>query len=173
MMRSNLDLRLMTRVARLYHEDGLTQTEVAHRLGITQVTVSRLLKKAEELGIVRTTVVPPPGAVADLERSLEATFGLRQVIIGDAARDAEAAVLNAIGSAAAHFLESTLRGREVIGISSGSASLLAMVEHMHPRKNAEIVWWCNSWAGWATPRPSGTPTAWPCGWPVYSKFQKG
>jgi DNA-binding transcriptional regulator LsrR (DeoR family) len=29
------DLRLMTRAARLYHEDGLTQTEVAHRLGIT------------------------------------------------------------------------------------------------------------------------------------------
>ena len=36
------DLRLMTRVARLYHEEGLTQTEVAHRLGLAQVAVSRL-----------------------------------------------------------------------------------------------------------------------------------
>jgi DNA-binding transcriptional regulator LsrR (DeoR family) len=51
------DLRLMTRVARLYHEDGLTQTEVAQRPGLTQVAVSRLLRKAQERGIVRATVV--------------------------------------------------------------------------------------------------------------------
>src|SRR3954463_15563916 len=83
------DLRLMTRAARLYHEEGLTQTEVAHRLGITQVAVSRLLKKAEEHGIVRTTVVPPPGAFADLEGLLEERFGLSQAIVGDATRDSE------------------------------------------------------------------------------------
>ena len=68
------DLRLMTRAARLYHEEGLNQTEVAHRLGITQVAVSRLLKKAEEHGIVRTTVLTPPGTFADLEGLLEGKF---------------------------------------------------------------------------------------------------
>ena len=36
---------------------------------------------------MRTTVVPPPGAFADLERLLEAKFGLRQAIIGDATPD--------------------------------------------------------------------------------------
>src|SRR5947209_10738758 len=78
------DLRLMARVARLYHEERLTQTEVAHRLGITQVAVSRLLKKAEEHGIVRTTVVTPPGAFAELEELLEQKFGLDQAIVGEA-----------------------------------------------------------------------------------------
>ena len=137
MMQSNPDLRLMSRVAQFYHEEGLTQNEVASRLGITQVTVSRLLKKAEELGIVRTTVVPPPGAFAELERLLEARFGLRRAIIGDATREAETPILNAIGSAAAYFLESGLEAGEVIGISSWSASLLAMVEHMRPVRKAE------------------------------------
>lgn len=131
------DLRVMTRVARLYYEEGLTQAEVALRLGITQVAVSRLLKKAQEHGIVRITVVPPPGAFADLESLLEERFGLNQVIVGDATRDSEEAVLNAIGSAAARFLESTLKAGEVIGISSWSASLLAMVDHMHPLRKAE------------------------------------
>jgi DNA-binding transcriptional regulator LsrR (DeoR family) len=131
------DLRLMTRIARLYHEEGLNQTEVARRLGITQVAVSRLLKKAEEHGIVRTTVVTPPGAFADLEGLLEEKFGLSQAIVGDASRDSEESVLNAIGSAAAQFLESTLKAGEVIGISSWSASLLSMVEHMHPLRRAE------------------------------------
>jgi len=127
----------MTRAARLYHEDKLTQTEVAHRLGITQVAVSRLLKKAEEHGIVRTTVVTPPGAFADLEGLLEEKFGLNQAIVGDAARDSEESVLSAIGSAAAQFLESTLKAGEVIGISSWSASLLSMVDQMHPIRKAE------------------------------------
>ncbi len=131
------DLRLMTRAARLYHEEGLNQTEVAHRLGITQVAVSRLLKKAEEHGIVRTTVLTPPGTFADLEGLLEEKFGLTQAIVGDAMRDSEEFVLNAIGSAAAQFIESTLKTREIIGISSWSASLLSMVEHMHPPRKSE------------------------------------
>jgi DNA-binding transcriptional regulator LsrR (DeoR family) len=131
------DLRLMTRVARLYHEEGLRQSEVADRLGLTQVAVSRLLKKAERHGIVRTTVLTPPGTFADLEGSLEEKFGLTQAIVGYAMRDSEEIVLNAIGSAAAQFIESTLKAGEVIGISSWSESLLSMVEHMHPPRKVE------------------------------------
>ena len=77
----------MTRVARLYHEERLIQSEIASKLGITQVAVSRLLKKAEENGIVRTTVVTPPGAFAELEETLEQRFGLSQVIVGEATSD--------------------------------------------------------------------------------------
>ena len=51
------DLRIITKAARLYYEERLTQTEIAGKLGISQVAVSRLLKRAEEYGIVRTTVI--------------------------------------------------------------------------------------------------------------------
>jgi DNA-binding transcriptional regulator LsrR (DeoR family) len=131
------DLRLMTRAARLYHEEGLIQSEIANRLGITQVAVSRLLKKAEAHGIVRTTVVTLPGAFAELEELLEQKFGLSQVIIGEATNDSEEAVRIAIGSAAAQFLESTVKSGEVIGISSWSASLLSTVDQMHAIRKAE------------------------------------
>src|SRR5215469_5340614 len=137
-MLNNLpDLRLMTRAARLYYEERLIQSEIASRLGLTQVAVSRLLKKAEEHGIVRTTVVTPPGAFAELEELLEHRFGLSQVIIGEATVDSEEAVLAAIGSAAAQFLESIVKSREVIGISSWSASLLSTVAQMHPVRKVE------------------------------------
>jgi DNA-binding transcriptional regulator LsrR (DeoR family) len=132
MSEARTDLRFLTRIARLYYEEGLNQTEVARRLGLTQVAVSRTLKKAEESGIVRTTVVTPPGAFTDLEDLLEAKFGLNQAIVGDAARDSEESVRSAIGSAAAQFLEFMLKPGEVIGISSWSTSLLSMIDHMHP-----------------------------------------
>src|SRR5215475_8016238 len=125
-MLNNLpDLRLMTRAARLYYEERLIQSEIASRLGLTQVAVSRLLKKAQEHGIVRTTVVTPPGAFAELEESIERRFALNQVVIGEATSDSEEAVLSAIGSAAAQFLESVVKPGEVIGLSSWSTSLLS------------------------------------------------
>jgi DNA-binding transcriptional regulator LsrR (DeoR family) len=92
----------------VYWEEGLIQSEIAKRLGLTQVAVSRLLKKAEESAIVRTTVVTPPGTLAELEEMLDHRFELSQVIIGEAASDSEDGVIAAIGSPAAQFLEATL-----------------------------------------------------------------
>ncbi|HBY24682.1 MAG TPA: DNA-binding transcriptional regulator, partial [Propionibacteriaceae bacterium] len=50
------ELRLMTKVARLYHEKGLTQPQIAAQLLLSQARVSRLLKQAEALGIVQTVI---------------------------------------------------------------------------------------------------------------------
>jgi DNA-binding transcriptional regulator LsrR (DeoR family) len=131
-MNNRPDVRLITQVARLYYEERLTQTDIAGKLGMSQVSVCRFLKKAEDYNIVRTTVISPAGAFLDLEVLLERKFGLQQVLIAEASRDSEEPVLTAIGAAAAHFLETTVKSGEVIGISSWSASLLSMVEHLHP-----------------------------------------
>ncbi len=61
----------------------------------------------------------------------------RSGVIAEAARDTEEAVLNAIGSAAAQLVEATLKSGDVIGISSWSASLLSMVDQMHPVRNIQ------------------------------------
>jgi len=45
------DTRLMTKVARLYHEQGVRQPEIAKRLNISQPRVPRLLKKAVATGM--------------------------------------------------------------------------------------------------------------------------
>ena len=131
------ETRLITKVAALYHEQKLTQTDIARRLGISQVTVSRLLKRAEENQIVRTTVISPPGAFVELEDILEKKFGLTQAIVGESPGDNEESIQAAIGAAAAYFLMTTLSSGDVIGVSSWSASLLAMVDQMHPVRKIE------------------------------------
>ncbi len=131
------ETRLVTKVATLYHEQKLTQRDIAKRLGISQVTVSRLLKRAEENRIVRTTVISPPGAFVELEGVLEKKFGLTQAIVGEAHSNTEESIRAALGAAAAYFLMTTLSSDEVIGVSSWSASLLAMVDQMHPVRNIE------------------------------------
>src|SRR3954463_16680758 len=74
-------LRLMVKVARLYHEHGIRQPEISRRLHISQARVSRLLKQAELEGIVRTTVVVPEGVLTGLEDVMEQAYGLREAVV--------------------------------------------------------------------------------------------
>ena len=69
-------VRLMTKLAHMYHEQGIRQTEIASTLHISQAKVSRLLKRAAETGIVRTIVAVTQGVHTDLEHALEQRFGL-------------------------------------------------------------------------------------------------
>ncbi|WP_228374283.1 sugar-binding transcriptional regulator [Demequina phytophila] len=121
--------RLMVRIARMYHEQGLRQADIASELHVSQPRVSRLLKRAVEAGIVRTTVSEPTGVFTDLESRLEKDFGLVEAVVVDAGGDDE---IRALGSAAASYLETTLIGGDRIGISSWSSSLLAAVDSLRP-----------------------------------------
>jgi DNA-binding transcriptional regulator LsrR (DeoR family) len=126
-------LRLITKVAQLYYERGLTQPEIKTQLSISQARVSRLLKLAEEQGIVRTTVHVPPGVFSDLEEAVERRYGLDELVVVDTAgRDDE--IIPALGSSAAAYLEMRLPGVETIGVSSWSETLLAAVNAMRPIK---------------------------------------
>ncbi|WP_198664402.1 sugar-binding transcriptional regulator [Jiangella endophytica] len=134
-------LALLFKVAHMYHVEGLRQPDIATRLHVTQSKVSRLLKEAVGLGVVRTVVVTPPGVFAELEYALRERHGLRDVVIAGTQSDDEASVLGAIGAAGAAYVESTLLPGDRIGISSRSLSLLAVVEAMAPvpARSAEIV----------------------------------
>jgi DNA-binding transcriptional regulator LsrR (DeoR family) len=127
-------VRLLTRVARMYHERGIRQPQIAQQLHISQPRVSRLLKRAAEVGIVRTAVVSPRGVHAELEERIEQQYGLTEVVVADTeALTDEHQVQRAIGAAASVYLGATLMGGERIGVSSWSSTLLATVEAMHPR----------------------------------------
>lgn len=123
-----LHLRLLGRVARLYHERGMRQTQIAEQLGMSQARVSRLLKEASDRGIVRSIVVLPEGVNAELEDAIEAKYGLSDAIVVDI--DGAADPARALGAAAADYLDVSLVGADVVGVSSWSGTLVAAVESM-------------------------------------------
>ncbi len=130
-------MRLLTKVARMYHEGGLRQPEIATQLHLSQAKVSRLLKEATERGIVRTVVVPPPGVHTDLEQLLAEKYALRDVVVIDVDGSVGGASI-ALGAGAAAYLDATLTGGDVIGVSSWSATLLAAVDVMR-RKQTKVA----------------------------------
>jgi DNA-binding transcriptional regulator LsrR (DeoR family) len=125
------ELRLMTKVARLYYVDRLRQTEIAEQLDISQTTTSRLLKRAEDEQIIRISLNAPVGIHADLERQLESLYGLKEALIVESLPN-EKQIMRDLGSAAAYYLSTTIKPNEVIGISSWSATLLSAVDAMTP-----------------------------------------
>ena len=128
---SNDEIALLTKVSRLYYEQSIRQPEIAARLALSQSRVSRLLKQAQDVGIVRITVVSPVTEQAELADRLRERLGLRDVVIAPVDDSQESVVLQAIGAAGANYLESTLSAADRVGISSWSATLLAVADAMN------------------------------------------
>jgi DNA-binding transcriptional regulator LsrR (DeoR family) len=72
------DTELLMTAAVMYYEQSASQQEIAHRLGVSRPTVSRLLARARELGIVRIEIVPP-GVDPQLVERLRHRLGLRSL----------------------------------------------------------------------------------------------
>ncbi|HEY8663271.1 MAG TPA: sugar-binding transcriptional regulator [Propionibacteriaceae bacterium] len=125
----------------MYHEQDLKQPQIAELLHVSQAKVSRLLKRAEELGIVKVLIVPPSGGHSELEEALVSRYGLLDAVVADSPSGDEKAIISAVGAAAALYLEDVLLGHERIGISSWSETLLAMVTVLtrRPQPVAETV----------------------------------
>ena len=131
------ELRLLGKVARMYYERGIRQPQIAAQLSLSQPRVSRLLRQATEIGIVRTIVTMPAGVHTDLEESLEERYGLRDAVVVDAG-GAAGNVLPALGTALAEYLDVTLTGGHLVGVSSWSETLIAGVDVMRP-KSTRVV----------------------------------
>lgn len=131
-MASTEELRLITKAARLYYEREMRQGEIAQLMGLSQATVSRLLNSAKEAGIVRITVNIPKGVNSEIEEQVAQKFGLKDAIVVDCEDDQDETLLQReIGSAAAYYVETIIHNNDVVGISSWSGTLLALVDAMH------------------------------------------
>jgi deoxyribonucleoside regulator len=67
--------------AHLYYERKLTQEEIAGELGVSRPTVSRMLSRAEQEGIVHISVRDPGRRDSALEARVSETLGLDAVVV--------------------------------------------------------------------------------------------
>ncbi|MFP8966487.1 sugar-binding transcriptional regulator [Pokkaliibacter sp. CJK22405] len=135
-MTSNNELRLLIKIATLYYDEGVKQADIAKNLNLSQSQVSRALSRCLKDGLVKISVVQPPNIFVSLEREIQSRFDFAQAIVVDVPDDAsQDQIRRAIGAAAAHYMHTTLQKDELIGISSWSETIRAMVDNMHPLAN--------------------------------------
>ena len=126
---------LATRAAWLHYAGGLTQSDVAKRLGLTSLKAHRLITKANQDGLVKVYIDGEVSECVALENRLMQLFGLSHCeVVPDF--DSDDLPLRALGMAGAQFLKREIeKGEEtLIGVGHGR-TLAASVEYL-PRTNA-------------------------------------
>ena len=105
----------MVLAATLYYKEKLSQQEIAKRLNVSRPWVSKLLSRAEDLGIVKIEIVSPLSGNSELERNLCEKYGLQHAGV------AEKKDRDYVSLAAAQYFVSQLESNDVVGIGWGDA----------------------------------------------------
>jgi DNA-binding transcriptional regulator LsrR (DeoR family) len=132
---TDTDDTLAVRAAWLHYAGGLTQSEVARRLGVPSVKAHRLIARAVADGVVKVTIDGDIVECVELEAKLSERFGLQYCEVAPDLGE-EGLPLRALGHAGAGFLKREIeRGdNTVIGLGHGR-TLSAAVQYM-PRTSA-------------------------------------
>ena len=118
----------LIRAAELYYEKQAGQAEIARELNCSPSTVSRLLAKAMETGIVHITIHRPVEKIQGLANQIRNQFNLKDVVVVSGGISNEQALEN-VGYASAEFLSQIIHPNIIIGISFG-VTLRHMVERL-------------------------------------------
>ena len=78
---SGLSSDELTRLATLYYVDGETQEALAQRFGLSRATVGRMLRRAQDVGIVEIRVRHHPSHTVDVERELIKRFCITRALL--------------------------------------------------------------------------------------------
>ena len=120
-------------VARLYYEMEVTQTEIGRRMSLSRSTVSRMLQRARDTGIVTITVNYEVLRDHALEDTMKSAFALREARVLRSRGRSFDSIRNGLGKLGASLLDESLAENSTLGISYGR-SLANTVELVRPRQ---------------------------------------
>ncbi len=130
--------QIEVRAAWLYFMEGLTQAEIARRLGTTRLRINRLLGDARRNGLVGITLNSQLASCVELEQTLIKDFGLDAAVIVPTPEDEEQ-IPGILGRAAAQFVSDYLNRHLVRGFGIGwGRTLREMTRHMPPARHPDI-----------------------------------
>ena len=132
------DEQLRVRVAWLYFMEGLTQADIAGKLGITRLRANRLLGEARESGLVNIQVNARLADCVELERQLVHETGLKDAVVVPTPTDQDQ-IAPVLGRATADYLARHLGETRVRGLGIGwGTTLRETIRHLHAGNFPEL-----------------------------------
>ena len=113
------DPALGARVCWYHYKEGLTQQEIADRIGLSRATVNKIIAEARDAGLVRVEINSPIAPCLDLESRLAQTFDLDDVLVVPAPAKPEDSY-RVVGLAAGAYVSRRLAAKAVLGITWGT-----------------------------------------------------
>jgi DNA-binding transcriptional regulator LsrR (DeoR family) len=108
----------LTQLAKLYYVDGLTQEDLAKKFSLSRAKVGRLLKRAQDEGIVEIRVRHHPQATQALEDELTSRFGIDRAIISVDHKDQDKQ-RELLAGLVASYLDRILTDGSIVAVGMG------------------------------------------------------
>ncbi len=127
------------RIAWMYYVEGLTQNEIADRLGIGRVTVVRNINEAIKQREVKIWIEGGVAECIEIESQLKAAFNLKDAVVVPEPTSASG-ITKAIGNAAGMFISETLQDGMSVGVGWGTTlceSLQTLA--VKPLENVQVI----------------------------------
>lgn len=111
----------LAHVAMLYYREGLTQGDIAQRLGVSRATIVNYLRLARDLGIVDIRIRGESFTASSLSRKLTERFGLSDcyIALDDVEPQSEEATLLRVAQLAASAMRDLLETDDKLGVAWG------------------------------------------------------
>jgi deoxyribonucleoside regulator len=128
------------RAAQLYYQQDLTMEAIAHELGTSRSSVSRLLTSARETGLVEIHIRAPLDQSTRVQVELHERFGITTHIVPVANQTSEVDRLERVAISAARLLGQFVDSNMIVGVAWGS-TISAISRHLLVKQthNTQIV----------------------------------
>lgn len=131
--------RQLVKVSSLYYNEGLTQAQIAVKLGVSRPVISKLLQRAKDEGIVKVYIKDESVHTVELEQQLEKHFGLADAIVVPNNGLTGEMTKRAVGQAGANYISHNMKDVKSIGVSWGETLAFLVQEYPYERREDIMV----------------------------------
>lgn len=123
-------------ISKLYYMEGLSQEQISKKVHMSRPTISRMLKKSIQEGIVQIRIDDVSSFGLELSKRIKDKFNIQHAIIVPSSHNAEENKMN-VGAAGARYLEANMKSGSLIGISWGT-TINRVVKNIRPNDFKKI-----------------------------------
>jgi len=137
-MMNSADNSVEARIAWLYFMEGMTQADIAEKLGMTRLRVNRMLVEARTSGLVSITLNSRFATCVELEQTLIREFGLKDAVIIPTPDNPDLVPV-LLGQATGEYLSNVLEMNPVKGLGLGwGATLRETIRNMRAARYPDL-----------------------------------
>ncbi len=130
---------LLIKIAENYYINDLTQQQIANKMNISRVKVSRMLTKAKRMGLVEIRIKYPTNRNIQIEKKIEDIFNLKEAIVISSKYDSKEQAFDEVARFAAQYLTENIKDGDILGISWGKTLKIIASYLEYCGKKIEIV----------------------------------
>lgn len=130
---------IVSRVAFLYYIEGKSRAEISEETGISASTISRLLKRAKEEGVIQTRMAEPYLTCNRLETELMLQYGLKRVIVVPVEEETEDnldEIKKKVALEGARYVQRIIRDGDVLGMAWGG-TMYYLIQYLNPCRKVD------------------------------------